>query len=230
MRFFALLKKELRECLPWLVLASAFLLIIGSIQLSSRLKPDVTYQYRNFEPYSEISLYDLIKRPIADVGAMLFITAAGLGIALGVRQFWIDDFIGTWGFVLHRSISKAAILTAKICAGCLSLIVPVGLIWCYLFWRANLPDYSVVPLPERNFFEGWLTIGIGLMFYLGASLAGLSKAKWYTTKVLGLGFALWMFITIAQEWSFVWGCGTLVIGIVVLLYLIFESFLNRQFT
>jgi hypothetical protein len=230
MRFLALLKKELRECLPWLILATAFLLIIGSIQLSSILKPDVNYQYPNFERYSEISSYELIKHPLAGIGAMLFLTAVGLAIALGVRQFWVDDFMGTWGFVLHRSTSRATILAAKICAGCLSLIVPIGLTWCYLFRRANLPDYSVLPLPERHFFEGWLTIGIGLMFYLGAGLAGLSKAKWYTTKVMGLGFALWMFITIIQEWSFGWGCGTLAIAIAVLLYLMLESFLNRQFT
>jgi hypothetical protein len=230
MRFFALLKKELRDCLPWLVSATAFLLVIGSIQLSSRLKPDFNYQYNNFQPYSEISYYELIKHPVSDTAMTLFMTVIGLAIALGVRQFWVDDFLGTWGFILHRSAGRAAILAAKICAGCLSLIMPAGLVWCYLFWRANLPDYSLVPLPERNFFEGWLTIGISLMFYLGTGLAGLNKAKWYTTKVMGLGFAMWMFLTITQEWSFWWGCAALAIGIVVLLYLMLESFLNRQFT
>ena len=47
---------------------------------------------------------------------------------------------------------------------------------------------------------------------------------------LGIGFALWMFISITQEWSFWWGFGTLVIAVVILLYLMLETFLNRQFT
>ena len=230
MRFFALLKKELRECLPWLVLAAAFLLIVGSIQLSDRLQPDIGSRYRTFERYSEINGYELIRHPISDTGVLVFITAAGLGLALGVRQFWVADFMGTWGFILHRSTQRTTILAAKICAGIISLAAAVGLVWCYLFWRANLPDYSAAPLPERNFIEGWLMIGVGLMFYLGAGLAGLSKAKWYTTKVMGLGFALWMFITIAAQWSFWWGFSTLIITAVVLVYLMWETFLNRQFT
>jgi hypothetical protein len=46
---------------------------------------------------------------------------------------------------------------------------------------------------------------------------------------MGLGFALWMFITLIQQWTLWWGFGTLVIGTVVLLYLMWETFLNREF-
>ena len=230
MRFFALLKKELRECLPWMVLAAAFLLIFGSLSLWSTAKPDSPeYHYRAFSRYSEVSNYELRNYPIGDVGAFSFIAAAGLGLALGVRQFWVADFMGTWGFVLHRSARRTTILAAKICAGLISLIAAVGLVWSYLYWRMNLPDCLPVPLPKRYLIEGWLTVGEGLLFYLGVGLVGLSKAKWYTTKVMGLGFAIWMFVTLTQQWTLVWGFGTVVIGVVVLLYLIWETFLNREF-
>ena len=33
MKFFTLLKKELRECLPWMATAAAILLLIGSLKL-----------------------------------------------------------------------------------------------------------------------------------------------------------------------------------------------------
>lgn len=225
-----LLKKELRECLPWAVAAAAFLLIIGSFMLWDTVKFAGGYWYRAFERYSEVQGYDLIKRPMNDIGALLFISAVGLGLALGVRQFWIDDFMGTWGFILHRSSHRTTILSAKILAGLISLIAAVGLVWCYLFWLANSPDYFPIPLSKRCFIQGWLVVGMGLLFYLGAGLAGLSKARWFTTKLTGLAFALWMFITLIAQWQLAWGFGTLAIGAAVLLCLMREKFLNRQFT
>jgi hypothetical protein len=226
MRFFALLKKELRECLPWAVAAAALLLILGSLTLWDA-QHGAEYQHRVFAPYSEV--FDLIKYPFGNVGFLVFISAVGLGLALGVHQFWVDDFTGTWGFTLHRSSRRTTILTAKICAGLISLIVAVGLVWCYLFWRTNLPYYSVVPLPKRCLIERWMICGMGLLFYLGAGLTGLSKAKWYTTKLTGLGFALWIFITFTQQRSLWWKFGTSAIAVVVLLCLMWETFLNREF-
>jgi hypothetical protein len=229
MRFLALLKKELRECLPWMATAAAILLLIGSMMLWDRGQRDIGYQYRVFERYSEIQGYDFVRRPISDFTVFVFMSAVGLGLALGVRQFWVDDFMGTWGLIVHRSTRRTTILAAKICAGLISMFVAIGLVWCYLFWRANSSGYFVFPLPEKCFIVGWLIGGMGLLAYLGAGLVGLSKARWYTTKLMGLGFALWVFITLIQQWTLWWGFGTLVIGTVVLLYLMWETFLNREF-
>ena len=158
MRFLALLKKELRECLPWAVSAAAILLIFGNLMLwpDPEYKPE--YRYRIFERYSEVYSYDIIKYPLGDVGGLVSVLVIGLGLALGVRQFWVADFMGTWGFTLHRSTCRTTILTAKICAGLISLIAAVGLVWCYLFWRANLPDYSLIPPSNRHLIEGWLIV------------------------------------------------------------------------
>jgi hypothetical protein len=229
MRFFALLKKELRECLPWMATAAAILLLFGSLRLVDSKQREIGYQYRVFERYSEVGGYELLTRPISDFSVFVFMSAVGLGLALGVRQFWADDFMGTWGFIVHRSTSRTTIFAAKICAGLISMIVATGLVWCYLFWRANSSGYFVFPLPEKCFIIGWLICGMGLLFYLGAGLVGLSKTRWYTTKLMGLGFALWMFITLTQQWTLWWGFGTLLIGTIVLLYLMWETFLNREF-
>jgi hypothetical protein len=229
MRFFALMRKEFRECLPWAVAAAAFLLIFGSLKLWDTVRFGAEYRYRVFERYSEVPGYELGRYPVGDVGSLVFLSAVGLGLALGVRQFWVADFTGTWGFILHRSTHRTTILAAKICAALISLIVAVGLVWCYLFWRASLPDYSPVPPPIRCFIGGWMICGVGLLFYLGAGLVGLSKARWCTTKLAGLGFTLWMFFTFTQQWTLWWSFGTLVIGMGVLLYLMWETFLKREF-
>jgi hypothetical protein len=229
MRFFALLKKELRECLPWMATAAAILLLFGSMMLWNREQRDIGDFYRVFERYSEIPGYDVVRRPISDFTVFVFMSTVGLGLALGVRQFWVDDFMGTWGFIVHRSTRRTTIFAAKICAGLISMILAIGLVWCYLFWRANSSGYFVFPLPEKCFIVGWLIGGMGLLAYLGAGLAGLSKARWYTTKLMGLGFALWIFVTLIRQWTLWWGFGTLLIGTVVLLYLMWETFLNREF-
>lgn len=224
-----LLKKELRECLPWMVAAAAFLLIFGSLNLWRTVRFEAKYRYRVFERYSNVPGYQVGRYPLGDVGALMFVSAVGLGLALGVRQFWVADFTGTWGFILHRSTHRTTVLVAKICAGFISLILAVGLVWCYLFWRASLPDYSPVPPPMGFLIGGWLICGTGLLSYMGAGLAGLSKAKWYTTKLAGLGFAVWMFFIFTQQWTHWWSFGTIVIGIGVLFYLMWETFLKREF-
>jgi len=229
MRFFTLLKKELRECLPWMATAAAILLLIGSLNLIDSKQRQIGDQYRTFERYSEVGGYYLLTHPISDFSILVFMSAVGLGLALGVRQFWVDDFMGTWGFIVHRSTHRTTIFAAKICAALISMIVAIGLLWCYLFWLANSSAYFVFPLPEKSFIGGWLICGMGLLFYLGAGLVGLSKTKWYTTKLMGLGFALWMFITLSQQWTLWWGFGTVLIGAVVLLFLMWETFLNREF-
>ena len=229
MRFFALLKKELRECLPWMATAAAILLLIGTLKLIDSKQQQIGNQYRAFERYSEVGGYELLRHPISDFSLLAFMSAVGLGLALGVRQFWVDDFMGTWGFTVHRSAHRTTIFAAKICAAIISMVVAIGLVWCYLFWRANSSGYFVFPLPEKSFIGGWLICGMGLLFYLGAGLVGLSKTKWYTTKLMGLGFALWMFITLTQQWTLWWGFGTVFIGAAVLLFLMLEIFLNREF-
>ena len=227
MRFFALLKKELRECLPWAVSAAIFLLIFGSLKLWDTMKYGPEHEYPDFQRYSQIFGYRLINHPFSVIGILIFLSAVGLGLALGVRQFWAADFMGVWGFVLHRSVSRTKILSAKICAFLISLITSIGLVWCYLFWRARLPDYLLIPPTIRHFLDGWLVIGIGFMTYLGTALAGLSKARWYTTKLIGLGFVLWMFITFVQQTP-KWALTTLVISIVILLCLMWEKLLERE--
>ena len=230
MRFLALLKKELRECLPWLAMTAVFLLVFGNLIIWDRATGGLDFRYQPFERYSEVYGYNLTRQPTATLGVLLFLASGGLAVALGVRQFWVDDFTGSWGFVLHRSAGRPEILAAKLTAGLISFILAIGLVWTYLFWRAGLPDFSPIPLPLRSYIEGWLFIGAGLTGYLAAGLAGISKAKWWTTKLLAPAFAIWMFVSLVTQWQIAWGFAVLAFSAAVLLCLMFEKFLNRQFT
>jgi hypothetical protein len=230
MRFLTLLKKELRECLPWMVMAAVFLLVLGNLVIWDRAIGGADVRYHRFERYSDVYGYNLTRQPMGTLGILLFLATVGLAVALGVRQFWVDDFTQSWGFLLHRSVGRSEILAAKLIAGLISFILALGLVWTYLFWRAGLPDFSPIPLPFRSYIEGWLFIGAGLTGYLAAGLSGISKAKWWTTKLLAPAFTIWMFVSLVTQWQLAWGFTVLMFTAVVLLCLMFEKFLNRQFT
>ena len=197
------MKKELRECLPWLLLAAIVFLVFGGLTLWERTNMrSAGWRYRNFSPGSDVNGYELTRNPAVETtGVALFFTSLGLGLALGVRQFWVADFMKTWGFTLHRSVSRATVLWSKLAAAMVTFIVSLGAVWIALYLYACRPELFAIPPAFRIFLEGWLFIAMGFLVYLGTAMAGLSKAKWYTTKKVGLAFAVFVLVMTFAPWS-----------------------------
>ncbi len=242
MRFLALLRKELRECLPWMLLAAVFLLVFGGLNLWSQttqthginrypvFSPGTDVALYKFTRDPDVTIYTLIKSPIiSGAGVLLFLTSIGLGLILGIRQFWMPGFTRTWGFELHRSAERAAILWAKFAAAVISFAMSTGLVWIALYWYASQPRLFAVPPPDRIFFEGWIFMAIGLVAYLGVTLSGLSRARWYTTKILALAFAVLILVTVTEQCNLLFAFLSVVAGIVILVVQITDAFLNREF-
>jgi hypothetical protein len=230
MRFLVLLKKELRECLPWVLLAAAFVLVFGFFSMINQRIDE--YSYKVFTPGSSIpfSYFEFIgSAPCDTVGVFVFLASIGLGLALGIRQFWMAHFTRTWGFTLHRSASRAAILWAKLAAAAVSITFSLGLVWFYFYWYARRSEYSPLPPTIRVFIEGWIFIVFGLVVYLGTALSGLSRARWYTTKMLGLAFSVLIYVTILAEVKLTLAFLAVVVGVVILLSQIIDTFLSREF-
>ena len=231
MKFLALMRKELRESLPWMLLAAIFLLIFGSLALWSRTIPqNIAYRYPVFSPGSNINTYQLTKPSLLQpVGSLLFLTSIGLGLVLGGRQFWVAHFTKTWGFTLHRSVSRQTILGAKLAAAIVAFAVSLGTVWLALYWYASRPQLLTAPPTMRIFIEGWIYILLGFVVYLGTCLAGLSRAKWYTTKIFGLAFAVLILVTALVQWKLILAFAAIIAGILILLTQITDTFLNREF-
>ena len=231
MRFLALLRKELRESLPWMLLAAIILLGIGGFLLREQAnlgRPN--WYYSSFTPGSVVEPYQLTRSsPLQMTGSWLFITSIGLGLVLAVRHFWIPHFTRTWPFLLHRSVSRQMILGAKLTAATVAFVVSLGSVWLGLYWYTCRPELFMVSPPVRIFIEGWLFIVVGLVAYLVAALVDLSKARWYTTKIFGLAFATVVICIIFSQWRLSWAFAIVIIGIVVLLSQIIDTFLNREF-
>ena len=230
MRFFALLRKELRECLPWMLLAAVVFFVIGGFVLRIEVHhPRSNWYYSRISPGTSVDIYRLLHYPVLSLsGVWLFLISIGLGLALGVQQFWMAYFTKVWSFELYRSVSKATILSVKICAAITAFIL-TGIVWIVLYRYTCRPGLFTAPPSLRNFVEGWIFIALGFVIYLGTALVSLRRARWYTTKIFGLVFAtLIIFITIFQ-WNLSWAFTALIFGVVILLSQITYTFLNREF-
>ena len=231
MRFVALLRKELRESLPWMILAAIIFLAIGGFILRAQVyygQPN--WYYSSLSPGTVVDTYQLTHpSPMQITGSWLLITSIGLGLVLAVRHFWIPHFTRTWPFLLHRSVSRQMILGAKLTAATVAFVVSLGSVWVGLYWYVSRSELFMVPPPVRIFIEGWIFIVLGLVAYLGAALVDLSKAKWYTTKIFGLAFATVVICMIFSQWRLSWAFAIVIIGVVVLFSQIIYAFLNREF-
>ncbi|HIJ52034.1 MAG TPA: hypothetical protein HPP66_02630 [Planctomycetes bacterium] len=231
MRFLALLRKELRESLPWMLLAAIIFLAIGGFVLRAQAYlGQPSWYYSGLSPGTVVDTYRLTHfSPLRMTGSWLLVTSIGLGLALGVRHFWMPLFTRTWPFLIHRSANRPTILWAKLAAAIISFIIPVGVVWVALYRYSCRPEIFETLPTKRVFIEGWLFILLGLVAYLGTALAGLSSARWYTTKILGLAFATIVICMTIFQWRLGWAFAVLVVGVVVLLSQIIDAFLNREF-
>jgi hypothetical protein len=230
MKFPALLKKELRECLPWLLLAAAVFLFFSSLSLRSMQLHREDYARWNQPSGATISPWDL-KEPmiLSGIGHILLAVSIGLGLVLGVLQFLLPWLMKTWAFTLHRSVRRVEILGAKTAAAAITFAASLGLIWTGVFWYASQPE--ILPLPPRAIFYGlgWIYILCGFIVYLGAALAGLSDARWYTTRVFGVGLSVFILWWALIQWQVAWCLAVLAAGLVLLGVQLINLFLKREF-
>jgi len=232
MRFLALLRKELRESLPWMLLTAIVFLAIGGFSLrQAQLSGRYDWSERSFSSGSGTETYGLQYRrsPLQLIGPVLLLTSLGLGLVLGVRHFWIPYFTRTWPFLIHRSVDRTTIFWAKLAAAIISFLISVGAVWSALYSYSCDPErFTMLPI-KRVFIEGWLFVLLGLVVYLGTALTGLSTAHWYTTRIFGLAFATVILCATLFEWRLGWASAAIIIGTVILLSQIINTISSREF-
>ena len=232
MRFAALLRKELWESLPWMLLAAIVFLAIGGFLLrEAQLYGIYDWSERYFSSRPITETYGLQYRhsPLQLIGPVLLFTSLGLGLVLGGRHFWIPYFTRTWPFLIHRSVNKTTIFWAKLAAATITFLISLGAVWIAIYSYSCDPErFAMMPI-KRVFIEGWLFILLGLIVYLGTALTALSTARWYTTKIFGLAFATVIIFAAIFEWRLGRVFAAIIIGAVILLSQNIDSILKREF-
>lgn len=251
MRFLTLLKKELREALPWLLLTVIIFIFVGSLLLWSDLRkerfsnnwsgwtqnPFPRNVVKSGVPISRegrfgygVKSYSLVKGlPLSDFGPLLVFSSAGLGLVLAVRQFLVPSFFKTWSFTIHRSMSRSMILLSKFAATVIAIVISVGLTWVLFFLYASKPGVFSLAPGRQMFFESLVYLSFGLVVYLGAALSSISTARWYATRIFGLVFAVVISVLAILPLGAVYSFLIMIVAILVLAPQIVHIFLTREF-
>ncbi|MCF7972897.1 MAG: hypothetical protein K9N55_03695 [Phycisphaerae bacterium] len=226
MKFFTLLKKELRESLVLMVLALlAFTVLAGlSIRDFGRRGGD---DYQNYVRKDYTQLFH--HAPVNETGDMLMFISMSLGVALGILHFWVPLLTRTWSFLLHRSVSRAMILSSKILCAALAFAGGLGIPWIWAHWYVNHVRTTGFPPNPRVLWEGWLFIGLGFTLYLGIALSAMTSARWYTTRFFGVIFTIFVLCWVFTLSSISAALGLLAVSLVILLGQLGATFSTREF-
>jgi len=228
MKFFALLKYELRICLPWLLLCTLAFTVIGSILMKGILLNQSNYINQGY--YENYSYYFFASYgPIREFGPLILMISLALGVILAVAQFFLPGVFKTWPFTLHRSIRPQMILWSKFTAATVTFVVSLGLIWTLFYAYAAVPGRLYLPVFFTTYLEGWIYILTGLIAYWGTALSSVSTAYIYTTRMLGLAVATGAIFLVLLQTSITGAALWAAAGAGVLIIQLFDTFLSREY-
>ena len=228
-----IIKKEIIHNKHWMGLAVGFLLFFTIVVYTSVAKNEPRFYEQNYAVNSEISLWNIYSygsndtMNIRSFSALYFFAAAGLGILVGVSQFWVPFFTNTWKFTLHRPIKRSAALTLMLLSAAFIIALIAGGSWTILWLKAK--SQFTLPPTTGALAEGWLFVLEGFVAYLAVALAALNQHRWYTAKFLPLLFAFLTWIVMWTTVSFTGAIMTAGIYILIVMPLIYRKFETREF-
>ncbi len=222
MSFAAMLRKDLRECLPWLVPAVLIVLVIGSGELLVRghVRAADDYQWPRMSVDMASKLFI--------TGGMLSVCSLALGIAMAFRQFFVPTIANEWGFLVHRA-GRPAVVGSKTTAGLLSLALP-GCVWSALFIMASRTGALPLPPSPTTLAAGWISIAWGFALYLALSVGITSGGSWYGRKVVPTAFVLVLLFLFAVDNASL-AAAAIIVGMIVAVLLpqLIHQFNTREF-
>jgi ABC-type transport system involved in multi-copper enzyme maturation permease subunit len=196
--FKALVKKELREHLPaaGAALAASLLLLAYYMRLPMRGSGYGSGWYQ--------VTYNYLPVPVASGAYVSGLAAVAFAAALllGFLMSWKESVRKTWSFLLHRPVSRAQVLGAKLTAGALLYTAAVALPFALLAVWCMVPGNYPAPWDPEYLLPGVEVLCGGAVLFLGAFLCGVRRARWYATRFAPLAGAVFMLVLVAA--AFLW--------------------------
>jgi hypothetical protein len=171
----ALVRKEMREN----VRVAALGLVVHTLML--------VQQYREY-----VASPTNMSQPLAD-SAILWSTSwfcAVFGAVLGWLQVHNERRPDLWAFLIHRPMTRTGIFLGKVMAGLGLYVLVVGLpLLGFIVW-ARLPGHVAAPFELAMLRPMAAYALVGLLYYFAGMLGDLRQARWYASRVLGVGVAI----------------------------------------
>jgi hypothetical protein len=235
MRFFTLLKKELRECMaPFTIIGLIWLCVTGMhlhlISTNSLLDYSTFIQHalEPDQPVNEHALYNTLAAD-EEIGAWLLCISGLLGLSLALVQFWMPLWSKAWGFLIHRACSRGLILTSKLMCAFLMFTLAIGLPWTLFVQVLDRLKDTGIPGNPRIVYEGWLYILLGFGLYLGTALSALRRERWYTTRLFSMVASVILLLATVFWINLYLSFVLLGIGLAMFVILLSQTFSQREF-
>jgi hypothetical protein len=177
----ALVRKELRELLPIIVvavLAQIVVVLAGTgVQLGF---------VSSFLGQAQAARSGAIPFLSDDTITQLFLVVAAGALGVGLWQTMRESAQGTYPFLLHRPVEREAALGAKLVLGVVFCLLLIALpLLFYAFWAAT-PGTHASPFMWAMTAPFWPMCICMPLIYLGAFLSGLRPGRWYGSRFLPL--------------------------------------------
>ena len=208
-----IIKKEVRENLPWALLGLAVLSLayIGTLRS----------QDMGIGEYIPLLRGSLLSATVA--------IYAIFGAALGLLQTVPEAMRGTYAALVHLPISRGKILLGKALAGAGLYLAAGGIpLIAAVIWVA-IPGHYAAPFVLE--MAGAITTNLfcGLAFYCAGLLAGNHQGRWYATRGAGLVSALVVLFAIHAVPLFWLAMVIIAAGTLVLYWAAYAQFNRRSF-
>jgi len=229
MRFWTLVKKDLIESSPVIILGLLIFIVISILIIRDEASSYNEQFYPKYE--GEMRSTTHWNSPLEGIGILIFIGGIAYAIVAGIVQFAEDDskMKRPWGFLIHRSVRRQTILYAKLLAGLIGFLIVFGIPWVFLYsYACNRSVFLLPPVP-RIFLEGWIYIGLAYTVYLTIAQAGVSQRKWYTTRLFPATFMIFPYFMVISQWRVIVAASITASFIILMLIWLLDTFLKREF-
>ena len=112
------------------------------------------------------------------------------GAVLGWLQVHNERRPDLWAFLIHRPMTRTGIFLGKVMAGLGLYALVAGLpLLGFILW-ARLPGHVASPFEIAMLRPVAVYVLAGILYYFAGMLADLRQARWYASRVLGVGVAV----------------------------------------
>jgi hypothetical protein len=176
--FKAILWKEFRENLKWAVLG-LLLVSAGVVYIIERLISRSAY-------VGDLNWQDLS----FSLFGMTLILPPVVGLMIGMAQVILESRGDPWGFLTHRPIQRSTLYWGKAMAGILLYLASVGVPLTFaMAWMAT-PGHLPMPFDVHFVLPVIADVLCGLVYYFAGLLSGMRDARWYASRVMGIGMGI----------------------------------------
>ncbi len=130
--------------------------------------------------------------------SLFTLTSAGVGLMIGRAQVVRERRGDAWAFLTHRPVSRSTLFWGKVIVGASLYIVAAAIPLAAALWWQATPGHRPLPFDARMILPHLADLLAGLVYYFVGLVIGMREARWYASRFMPFGAAIF--------------CTTLVLG------------------